>query len=387
MSEHGFTLLEVIVVMGIFMAIIIISSEAFKRIISVSSQQTKSAESDTQGIVGLEMMRVDMQHAGYGLPWRLDFVAEFDESQSAVDSLAPGINSKLFNDKYNKTSDANKTPRAIQARAAVSTVYAENGRDYLVIKSILAGMNDTVRKWSYVEGVGAASVLKEWGSAEDLAANEIVVTLDSRTKRLVADSVAADHFSYAITTAHMTPPDAPANFRPQNDMDVYVVYGVSPATALRVPYNRVDYYVKRPAAAADIPARCAPGTGILYKAVMSHADGLTVQYPLLECVADMQVVFSLDTNGDGGVDAHFDENGLSDLTAKEIRQQLKEIRVYIASHEGGKDTSFQYASPTLEVGDFALGRTLDLNELTGSEYKNYRWKIYRLVVSPKNIIY
>lgn len=386
LSEQGFSLVELIVVMGIFMAIIIISSEAFNRIISVSMQQTKSSESDTQGVVGLEMMRVDLEHAGYGLPWLLNFVADYEEGVAAAGSLAPGIDTEQFNDNKN-VFDPNKVPRAVQA--AESTT---DHRDYLAIKSVLAGMNDTVKKWTYVQGLGTASSLKAWGS-NDFEDGERVITLDSRTKRLVAATKASAHISYAITAADMTPPDdtgsSGTNFRPQNDTDFYTVYGVSKSTDLRVPYNRVDYYVKRPAEPSDMPTRCAPGTGILYKAVMSHSNGeFSFQYPLLECVADMQVIFSLDTNGDKGVDAHVAQDGLSAMTAKEIRQQLKEIRVYLVAHEGGKDPNFQHGSSTLYVGEFGVGRTLDLNALVGgADYKNYRWKTYKLVVVPKNILY
>jgi len=386
LSEGGFSLVEMIVVMAIFMVIIIISSEAFNKIVSVSTLQTKSSESDTQGIIGLEMLRIDLEHAGYGLPWLLNFTADFDEVQASVGLMAPGIDSEQFNDIHNST-ETNKTPRAIQAAASTT-----DGRDYIAIKSILAGMNDTVKRWTYVEGFGITSALKVWG-VNNFVTNEKVITIDSRTKRLVSGTnhTPATNFFYAIpNTTPQVPPDTPVDFRPQNDLDVYVVYGVADkdTASLRAPYNRVDYFVKRPTTASDIPTRCAPGTGILYKGVMKHANGaLNPPYPLLECVADMQVVFSLDTNGDGGVDAHVPENGLLGLTAKQIRDQLKEVRVYIAAHEGGKDTSFQYPSPTLVVGEYSAGRTLDLNAVVGSEYKNYRWKVYKLVVTPRNINY
>lgn len=383
-SSRGFTLIELIIVMAIFMGVIIISSQAFNKILSISTQQTKSSESDTQGVIGLEMLRMDLEHAGYGLPWLLGFVAEFDEGQAAVGHLAPGINTEGFNDKYNATSDTNKVPRAVQAAASPT-----DGRDYLVIKSILAGMNDAVKKWTYVQGTGATSTLKTWGSS-DFKAGERVITIDSRTKRLIGASATATDFYYSITTANMTPPDA---FKPQKDTDVYVTYGVAdPPTGatidLRVPYNRVDYYVNRPTTAGAMPPRCAPGTGILYKAVMNHSGGgFSPEYPLVECIADMQVIFALDTNGDGGVDLYVAENGLTGLSAKEIRTQLKEIRVYIVGHEGGKDSNFVYPQSSIVVGEFGNGRTLDLNVMVGADYKYYRWKIYKLSVSPRNINY
>lgn len=380
LSSRGYTLVELVIVMAIFMAVIIISSQAFNNILSMSAQQTKSSESDTQGVIGLEMLRVDLEHAGYGLPWLLSFPAEFDEAQAASGFLAPGIDTESFNDKYNATNDTNKVPRAIQAGTS-----ATDGRDYLVIKSLLAGMSDVTKKWTFVQGAGALSTLKTWG-VNDFIASEKVITIDAKTRRLIGSSTTATDFSYSITTAGMTPP---ASFQPQLDSDVYVVYGVLPATnpsALRAPYNRVDYYIKRPTTAGSMPSRCASGTGILYKAIMNHGAGGFTQLPLLECVADMQVVFNVAADGANGVDVN--QGGLTGLSAKEIRQQLKMVKVYIVAHEGGRDTGFTYASQTLNVGA-GSGRVLDLkNDVVGSnDYKNYRWKVYTLIVTPKNINY
>ncbi len=397
LSSKGFTLMEVIIVMAIFMVVIIISSQAFNKILSISTQQTKSSESDTQGVIGLEMFRIDLEHAGYGLPWMLSYPAEFDEAQ---DALAPGIDTTSFNDKYNSSSDINKVPRAVQA--ATSTT---DHRDYLVIKSILAGMSDTTKKWAYIDGTDSASKIKIWDATnyaadDNFAANDRVVTIDSRTGRLIGAippdngasyiSTTAADFSYTITAADMTPPAA---FQPKQNNDVFVVYGVSPSTNLRAPYNRVDYYVKHPSSDSEMPTRCAkgtdgkPGTGILYKGILNHSDGKFFEYPLLECVADMQVVFNVAADGVNGVDV--DQSGLTGLSAKEIRQQLKMIKIYIVTHEGGRDTGFNYANQTIMVGDENVGRKLDLkNDIVGSDdYKNYRWKTYKLVVIPRNINY
>ena len=390
LSTKGFTLIELIIVMALFMGVIIISSQAFNKILSMSTQLTKSSESDTQGVIGLEMLRIDIEHAGYGMPWLLSFPAAFDEVDSTIADLTPGINTQDFNDtnmaEPARTTDPNMVPRPVQA--AASTV---NGRDYLVIKSVMAGMNETDKKWTYVNGVGGT--LKIWG-VNDLVASERVVTIDSRTKRLVSLLPPTNNtsyvtgnpadFSYTITSAGMTPTAA---FQPQQDTDFFVVYGVSKATDLRAPYNRVDYFVKRPTTASDIPARCAPGTGILYKAVMNHNDhGDLTSYPLVECIADMQVVFNVAADGVNGVDV--DQSGLAGLSAKEIRQQLKMIKIYLVAHEGGKDNGFSYSSETITVGE-GSGRILNLkNDVVGSdEYKKYRWKIYKLVVIPKNINY
>ncbi len=376
LSCKVFSLIEVVVVMSIFIGIIIITSQTFNNILTLSTKQVTSAESDTHGVIGLEILRLDMEQAGYGLPWIMNFAAEFAEATVAANSLAPGIATQDFNDMNNGSSDTNKVPRAVQA--SVSTT---DGRDYLVIKSTLAGMNDAVKKWAYADGVGAASRLKVWPD-NNFAGGERVVTIDSRTKRLIGTSTASDDFSYEVTSTNMMPP---ANFQPAQDTDVFVVYAVSSGTNLRAPYNRVDYYVKRPT--TGMSTRCAPGTGNLYKALMMHTDGTFTEYPLVECVADMQVVFMLAPDADGRLVAT-DHSGLSALSSKQIRQQLKEIRVYIVTHEGARDSMFTYPSEAITVGE---GNGRDLNLKTGvvltDAYKNYRWKVFKLTATPRNINY
>lgn len=392
-SARGFTLVEMIVVMAIFMGIIIISSEAFNKIVSISSQQTKSAESDTQGVIGLEMMRIDLEHAGYGLPWVLPFTANFAEVPTTVTDLADGIETDSFNDSAMVSpasdTDPRKTPRALQAASSTT-----DNRDYLVIKSMLVGMSVTAKKWAYLEHSGDDSRLKPWGT-DNFITGERVVTLDSRTKRLIGN--VTDGVSYELTAAMVgasptAPP--PTAFQPPSPTDVYLVYGVDPDNNLRAPYNRVDYYVKRPDDADKMPTRCAPGTGILYKAVMNQNGGEFMQYPLVECIADMQVVFNLYTEnvttgvkGNRYIKVEVGDNELKNLSAKQIREQLKEVIVYIVAHEGGKDTRFNYdKDKDLNVGE-GNGRTLDLEALAGADYRHYRWKTYKIAVAPKNINY
>jgi hypothetical protein len=93
----------------------------------------------------------------------------------------------------------------------------------------------------------------------------------------------------------------------------------------------------------------------------------------------MQIVFRLDTNADGTIDT--DSDDISALTAAQIRNQVKEIQVYILSHEGQMDAAYTYPNPTILVGPTAaLGRTFNLGT-----NRNYRWKVYTLVVRPNNL--
>jgi hypothetical protein len=172
----------------------------------------------------------------------------------------------------------------------------------------------------------------------------------------------------------------PVEFSPAAATTRFVIYGVDPDTNLRMPFNRADYYIQRP---SSIPQACAPNTGILYKATINQGDGARNPEPLIDCVADMQVVYRLDTNNDGAIDSTLDN--ISGLTAQQIREQLREVRVYILSHESQSDMSFRFANSTITVGEFGLGRTFNLSATIGSGWENYRWKVTTLVVKPRNL--
>jgi len=97
----------------------------------------------------------------------------------------------------------------------------------------------------------------------------------------------------------------------------------------------------------------------------------------------MQVIYRLDTNNDGTIDSVVDT--ISGLTAQQIREQLREVRVYILSHEGQRDSAFKYNSSTITVGEFGSGRTFNLSSTIGAGWEHYRWKVNVLVVKPRNL--
>jgi hypothetical protein len=151
-----------------------------------------------------------------------------------------------------------------------------------------------------------------------------------------------------------------------------------------MPFNRADYYIWRAhtnPAQDEVPDRCAPNTGVLRKAVISHADGGRRDVlPLLDCVADLQVIYRRDTDDDGTIDNTTDD--ISALTTQQIRDQVKEIRVYILAHEGQRDVNYTQTPTTIYVGDPGIGGGRNFNIGTNV---NYRWKLYTLVVKPNNL--
>lgn len=393
-DNRGFTLVEILVAMAIFLTILMVTTTTFDLIAKHAGQQSKSAETLVESVVGLEVLRSDLKQAGFGLPWTVPSTissASYKEAQVTTDDIpAPGfwpatappapathwVNS--FND-----APAN-APRAIQSAETAFNVDASgHGSKYLVIKSMLVGASPASKKWTNVAFSSAGKSIRQWGDpSRDLADTDRVIVVKNSlittppTQQLMVTDAGA--FSARFNNYSTL-------ILPHQEGDTYEVYGVD-SNDLIMPFNRADYYVMRPA--TGMPADCAPHTGVLYKSVLNHADGSFTPTPLFDCVADLQVVYGVDSSGSGTgtVNNHQTDTFTS---AEDIRNQLREIRVYLLSHEGKKDRSYTTPSRYVTVGeDFGgvlRGRVFDLQTLIGGDWQNYRWKVHTIVVRPKNL--
>ncbi len=424
--NNGFTLVELIVVMAIFIVILIIASYAFEHILSKGGQQVKSVESNTEGLIGFEMLRNDLDHAGFGLPWIIPNPPVGQPYEEVTINLCSGIQSTAFNEPTLLSGNA---PSAVMVGQTAGgkiidgTGNTNPGVAYLVIKSTVVAYdtqkNPSARKWAYVnystDQAGTnLSYVKMWGTADDLGATsgvgDTVITLSTTfTPEGVPSKVLVmqdnQHYSYAVPSSPSLPfqPD-PLTYRPGDASQLYVVYGVDHETALSMPYNRADYYLKRPdnSDPVQLQSSCNPGTGILFKAVAGQhgnytaADGMKLIYPLLSCVGDMQVGFELDPNNDGNTGY---SNTLAGMSAADIRTKLKTARIYILAHEGKKDRNYTYspidATNALFVGPYIGGQPSNVEgrmwtqaamaATFGADWRNYRWKVFTLSVQLKNL--
>ena len=399
-NRNGFSLTELIVVMGIFVTVLMITASAFKTVLSQAGKQLKSAETQIEGIVGLELFRTDLQQAGYGLPrgyvdsrWLFPVGSAITYAESTSNALN-GIDPKTLNDA---PSGIPRGVMSVNGNAGTSVGF--NGSDYLTIKSTVSGVNVTAKKWTYLNYSSTGGVRKLWNNSNDLVSSpdrERVVVIRSsylnglNYKQLVVSSTG---FFTKVPTGSSTFDSA---FSPPSSTDNYLVYGVDPDTDLWMPFNRTDYYVNRP---TNIPAYCAPNTGVLYKAMVNQGNGGHTLIPLLDCVATMQVVYSLDS-GSGTIDSHVDASfgtpgaqGTlpTNPTLAVLWNQLREIRVYILAQDGRKDPGYTYQTDpalpvgTITVGEFGMGSDINLVTTIGSEWMRYHWKVYTIVIQPKNL--
>jgi len=375
--QAGFTMVELLITMVIFVFTIAAASSIFVPMLTQFKQQSKIAESNIEGIVGLESLRRDIEQAGFGLPWVIPAsvtTATYSEASSNTTGTIPAP------DTYNDTSPNTLGPP--KAIVSGNDIAGLGGSDYLVIKATSVAVNDAAMRWTYVvapAGGGAVPVNTWEVSGEDLIANYRAIALipsrGENNQRILVTSE-TDNTKYSITFANPFPPA----YSPAIQNDLYLVYGVDPGTDLRMPFNRADYYIST----TTIPPKCATGTGILMKSVINHVNGNRgTGMPLLDCVANMQVIYRLDTDGNGDIDSETDV--LNAFTAQQIREQVREVRVYILAHEGQRDVNYTYPTNPVMVGEFGLGHDFNFNDHGITNWQNYRWKVYRIVVKPNNL--
>lgn len=396
-NRNGFTLVELIVVMAVFTFVIMIAGDTFKTVLSQTVKIFRSEESNIEGIVGLEILRHDLNEAGFGL---------FTETSPLPYSEATNAPVNNFNEATNTSPPRPIITGTIASLTSESSSGATYnilaGTDYISIKSTSVSQSNASKKWTYLKYVsGSGGEPNIWLSGkENFISGDNVLLMKreiSASKNALSLVKNGSDFTFPYSTVGFT------NY--STNVGNYIIYGLDNTGTIRRPFNRTDYFVSRPATASQVPPVCAPNTGILYKTVMDQDDtnGKLTYYPLIDCVADMQVVLMWDLmNGasaghDGVVDTMSNADGsvvsgtasvadvqaaLSDPTA--IREGLKAVKVYILAQNGRKDTGYTSPSPILVGGaaEISLTRNYDI---AAAGWLNYRWKLYQLIVRPKNL--
>ena len=363
-KHAGFTLIEILIGIAILGIVMLMNSTLLQEMMRGTRQQSAIAATQFETSLGLEMLRTDLASAGYGL---------IDEIQATVlYNEATSLPAQLFNDN----TSPSRIPRALVHSNDVSAYSAAGylaNSDYLVIKSPAVGMNDSSGKWTYITGSSVHVWNDEYLDMKNDGEQRMIVVLPGtkpdKTTRLIIDS--SNQYEVKYTQGAL-----PGAFQPPAD-ERYVAYGMD-NSAISRPFNRADYYVRR--VANTTSSACAANTGTFFKAFVNQSGGAETRRPLIDCVAAMQVLFRVDTNGDGVADGA-PVNDISGYTAKQIKENVKEIRVFILAHEGNaEEGGFRYTGSNLvTVGDVQI----NLADLVGATWNRYRWKVYSVSVSPR----
>lgn len=393
-NQRGFTLIEMIIVMAVFMMVLMISASSFNTILAQAGKVFRSEESNIEGVIGLEMLRHDLQQAGYGL---------FSELLTYADEAAIA-EASVYNDAPNNVPRPIVGGNNLAGKVSGSNTIME-GSDYLAIKGTTVGREKTAQKWTFLQFSSSMVFPHKWASgAENMKSPDKAVLIQKQfgtppRSSLIRDPAGDFYYAYSdIGFKHLS----------SASTGIYTAYGVDKVDRLRFPFNRSDYFVARPATTTTIPSYCAPNTGILYKTTVNHDDGGLTYIPVLDCVLDMQVVLGWDWDNNGVIDTYSNADGTvaaglaPNVTAAlsqtnnnsitlvpNIRTNLKMIKVYIIAQNGKKDTGYTSVSP-LTFGD--TNNDAGIESLTrpsgfslAADQMNYRWKVYRVVVRPKNL--
>ena len=98
----------------------------------------------------------------------------------------------------------------------------------------------------------------------------------------------------------------------------------------------------------------------------------------------MQVVCELRTAGTTNTTNYHD---ISTLTSKEVREQVKAVKVYILTHDGGRDRNYTFPSSDSKI-HFGPGNGLEYDFTANggvTDWQNYRWRVYQIVARPRNL--
>jgi len=413
LTENGFTLIEIMVTLGLFLGVLVIASNAFNKIVSQATTYSKMEESNIEGVIGLEVMRHDLAQMGFGLPWgfsksnAVELVDSTIQYSEATDTIAAALN-----------EPANGVPRALVGYAAFGNF---SSAAYIGVKATSVGSSKVSQRWTYIPFHNYSATPYQSRPVSFMSNNphpgDKVIFVNSNVNdaankdhRLIVSPTDPTNFSYGYSATTID-----SSFLPLSDENSYTVYGVDDSgVTLHMPFNRADFFIGT-SASGVVPPFCSPRTGVLYKATVSQSNGGYSYVPLLDCVADMQIVLGWDIS-DGGmlgavnVNSSLPQksdgqvinvategtNASIDITAakasitgwmtdpKGIREHLKVVKVYILAQEGKVDTKYSTPATTITVGDMSNGFKKDYT--LSAAQQHYRWKLYRIVVRPRNLV-
>ncbi len=356
-KQSGFTLIEMIITLGLFSLVMMGVHAAYQQQQKVTSREYRIAESEVELGIALRLLDRDIRMAGYGLA--RDY---------------PGF---VFN------------PRAIrvvnQANNLVVTADASPDTDPDVLRlmgTALGIMSRASSGWTFMDT--AAPSFAVWGDSRedvrsDATGRDVVILMEPTTRTLLRQD---NHWRFLYDPSQSGIDrlrSIPDNISFDSPVEGTLLYGLytAGATEATQPYYATQYYI-----GGTSPVVCAPGTNSLLRSESRMMENPTGGDPLLACVLDFQVVLGLDTNEDGSIDLFESAGGVAaGYSQRDLSRRLKQIQAFVLVQVGPRDNDYTYPAPAIFVGTNGIGRTVNLT----AEQRRYRWRIASLPVTPINI--
>ncbi len=349
------TLIELLIALVIVILVLAAAFWSFARLFQGFKSQTKVSEAHISSIIAFELLRKDLEMAGFGVPYNCSGIT-FSE---AAPSTSPPPDPSTYN-----VTPLNVTPFTLDDNGNPA-----GNSDYLVIRAAFSPYDGETTKWAYFKAENGTCPLT-FGDGP-FSENTNVVVEDGEDN-LRAIQTSGTNWRFRITSASSlnTCPDC------MTDQHFYLVYGIASdndtSPDIRAPFNRVDYYLATPT--GGLPARCSSTTYELYRAQMNHKDGTLNRQPVLDCARDFQVAFK--------IDASWNSTLSSVTSASDQKEKIKEVRVFVLYQEGQKERE-EVSNGTITLGDSDTG-ALSTFTPTGDE-RHYRWRVKEISVKPMNL--
>lgn len=372
-SQRGFTIVELLVTMVIVSIVIGLTYASFNTVMKDVKSETKSMEAIMDVLTGLEIMRLDLAHMGFGLAEQ----GHNDNNNRKEEPCAYPVRTI----KTDNNNPPNCTPTV--GADDIVNVHA-NKSQALIIRSTVNTTNELTYGWTtYVCGednITGINLFSQTGqSYNPIQGNDDVVIMTQGFKFL-------SRTKFNNVNGFCNEQDRILLAFP---VDISVSNGCE-----RQYCNRINYRLR----GTNNLAACHPKTFPLER-VVGGGTGM----PIINCVANFQVRFRRDTNNDGKIDDHQEIYNFSNKDGT-----LNRVDVYLLIQDSTYDPDFNNNMTATDLtvredfngdGDTNdTGETLNLatttpacqgtdittNPTCFANFTNYRWRIIKLSAQPKN---
>ncbi len=337
MNEKGLSIVELVITMFIVLIVLTGAYFTYTNLLKGFKQETISVETEIEKLVGTEILRLDLEHVGYGIA--------IDEPKFPIEWYDDGdLSSKRLILRATLNNTNKKTYGWLLFKCPDRDTPL-NDNDVMIIDERLDKSNNSI------------------------------VLLDDK-KRIASTST-----DWKITL------NCP-------DEGIFIGFPIDRELVNRTGrfdcHKQICHAVTYSFSRSNPLGDCNPYTRNLLR------EGK----PILDCVGDFKLQYWLDTDGDGKVDrltsepieedndalityknsSFVDLNGDGKITGPEIRKQLKIISIYILLQDGKKDPSYTFqASNDFIITDDGVKLKLP------RDYQHYRWKVIKISVKPINL--
>ncbi len=324
MNKKGFTIVEVLVTLFILGLVLYTAYLTYIKLLKGFKSESEKISSQIESLVGLEILRLDLEHIGYGIP-------------------------------------VNETNPIIAWDSSTKT---------LTIRSTLNNTNEITR--GYLVAFCNSGNLEIRYDGRETASASFVSIMNSETK---------EYFDYGEISGIGISPDSGTC----TSNKVYLAFPIRKEVADNTggangcSVSRCEL-ITYTLSNSNLIDRCNINTYNLIRRV----GGSTTGEPVLNCVADWALTFDIDTNGNGIIDSGEENQTTLPTSNSDIRTKLKAINVYILIQEGKYDPEYTY-SQAVTCGSNMCVEVNGVNLTLPSDYENYRWKPLMIKVKPMNL--